>query len=381
MKTKISFEKILCFFLALGVCFIFRAGNYKLGDYLIQQFFIIIPSLFLLCIYIIINTQHNLNVSLFLLIIISIIIFLITSFKFGIENKDFLSLMGFLILPIMIILFNNIKSKEFFIYYYIAIFTVLEIIAITWLINNRAIFNIWDTVKLRGIFYVWPNYFSMLSVIKYGCICIMKKKNISLDRTMILSSISIATVFLSLSRTGIFMLIIVFIINNLLNYKSSKAKHNLYKKVNFIIILVVLILIAYKAIGFKSLSAAATIERTIKSRTNTWISIIETAKENIILGTGFRSTIKYIGNNLSSSHNDYIDFLLKGGVVGFTMIYGFFLHRIIILFKKEEYEVLSVIISILAGSFVQNPLKNISIMVLFAFMLSYSYPSNNTNYD
>jgi len=68
-----------------------------------------------------------------------------------------------------------------------------------------------------------------------------------------------------------------------------------------------------------------------------------------------------------------LDLLLKSGLFGLVFIYGYIFKRLFILIKYKKYEYSGIVVSILIGSLVQNPLKNISIMVIFALLISFSY--------
>lgn len=111
MYDILKFEKIFSFLLAIGVCSVIAAAELKIGNYNVQQFIIIMPSLYMAINYLLIKKQ-KIQKSILLLIFYCFFSFLVGSFMYGISIGDFASLFGFIILPIMINIFINIKSRE-----------------------------------------------------------------------------------------------------------------------------------------------------------------------------------------------------------------------------------------------------------------------------
>lgn len=86
---------------------------------------------------------------------------------------------------------------------------------------------------------------------------------------------SLITIAFSLSRTGMIMLITIIVLPILLRYKSNKHKVKFYKKILFIVGIVVLFVVASNITDLKGISGGATTERTIETRLWRWFDMIE----------------------------------------------------------------------------------------------------------
>lgn len=377
MGKLFNIEKILNFILALGVCLVINLSS-VVSNYQMPQYYIVIPVLFIYLIYLFMLKQKKINLNILLLIALPILSLIITAPGFGVSSNDFVSVFGFILIPVMVLIFVNSDIKSF-IRYYVYIYSIVEIAAVFLLTLRGGLFNVYVVLKFREIFFTWPNAFSMMSAIKFGYTYILAKDNSKSRTNRILQLISVIVIFISLSRTGIAMLLIIYFSTNTLNYikrNKSLSIKKLYNLSKVSIILILFIIVAFYAIAQKNTSWGATTQHTISERLWRWNDTFQVIKDNYLFGTGFRSTVRIVGEHIGSTHNDYLDLMLKSGIFIFTAIYGYFLARTLRLYKYGRYEEFSILLAIYASSFVQNPLKFISTMVLFSVILACSYKIN-----
>jgi len=184
----------------------------------------------------------------------------------------------------------------------------------------------------------------------------------------------IALIFLSLSRTAISVFIASYVINSFLLQKKEKR---LKSKIIVAFILLPLFLLSAKYFFmYKEASPGATIERTLIGRIERWYASWDEAKKSLIIGSGFSRTsagVKfYMGRDgqfydLNSTHNDYVDLIFKGGVLGLSS-YIIMILNITCKGVKHNKGLFLIVFVIIVSALFQNPLKNVKIAFYLYFV-------------
>ena len=296
-----------------------------------------------------------------------IIVQLISSFKFGINN--IFSMFSAYLIVLFIIIYMFINNKFIYLIRNIVIlWSFLEVIAIViYLYNYGFNMNFIDSLIIRKIIPVWPNYFAMISAIKMGLY--YKVKN--LNRISIFPSIIV--IILAQSRTALLMGFVIIVFNIMLGKKIGEIK-----RIFLIAFIICSVIVGwYSILGSKGRMENNSIEHTMESRQARWILLNKIIKENRLVGIGFRSTTTITksetGIEIGSSHNDYIDNILRGGIIYFIIFYGLVVLSIVYASKNKKYSNISILLSVLLAGFTQNPLKNLIIQMIFIFILIDSF--------
>lgn len=375
-------EKLLLVLLAIGISFLFYIDINLVNNQIIQ-YMIILPIFLVYFIFFFIIEKKKMNLYLIAQILLFILLFFFASDKFGIKKSDYISLFGFLIIPIMIILFQQLEKKNALLNYFIYVFTITEIILIIVKLNSTDILGLSDINAMRKTFPRWPNYFAVISSVKVGItFYLMRIKKITSREFYLSIIISAIVIFLSLSRTSIIMLIVIIMINMLVLLEKQSIKNIIKNNLKQIIIVSFVLIIVSISFIAKGNSIHNGLLSSIEGRLRIWKDLIPFIKDNWLIGIGFRSTYDTVTlvDGRGSTHNDFIDIFIKSGIIGFLTIYSYFFRRTFILFKKGRIELASIIISIFIAGLFQNPLKDITIMVIFSLLISCSYNRFNKIY-
>lgn len=365
-------EKIISLILTLGIIssnIRFLSSKYSVFAYLASG----------ICFIIILGHKLYKKESLFLnnKILISIItmtfcIQVVSSFKFGINKVDIVPFAAAYIIPIMIYIFQDYKEEDYmFLYKCISsAWLLMEVFLIIRYISLVGFtFDFYKVTTLRGTFTMWPNYFSMFSIVKLGINLLYIKS----DKKYYMASniISFIILTLSQSRTTAILFYILMISYIIFVRKIKINKKQIAKDIIFLIATVIIINFTF---SFKASMPNNTISHTIQSRENRWDILKLAIKDNLAIGYGFRSVTTMIqkeyGKNIGSSHNDFIDILFKGGIIYFLFFYGLNFYLFIKSIKYKKYSDGIFIVMIIVAGMVQNPLKSFPFLLIYALAVS-----------
>jgi hypothetical protein len=370
--------KLLEYLLAFSMCFMIPVSFLPQT---VQQYVIALPILFILFCGLFLVYKKKFNKDLLILISIIIFAFMLTGFKFGISFNDLMSLVGILLIPLIIQIYIYKKKLSLYKSFY-WLFSVYELILLIFVLRFDAFFDIYKNLLIRDkVSWAFPNYFAMISVVKISIGKIIYNNGIITKKQFIIFSlVSISIVGVSLSRTAMVMLLMVYFIPILLSTDKVDALKTLMMKFRALLTLVFLGIFVYFLFKMKGSIASASVERTLDQRFDKWNELVDFFKGNFILGTGFRSTSKYLTEGIGTTHNDYFDVLLKGGLLLFIYIYFYFAKRIFILYKKKMFVELSIAVSLLFGGLTQNPLKFLPLVIIFSVVIASSYEKKEEDF-
>lgn len=369
--------KVINFLIAFSLCFMIPISFLSST---IQQYVLFIPLISLLFIELFIIKRRKIFFSLLFLIFMFLFTYIITGFEFGLGIDGFIPLLGIILIPVTIQIFIYINPQNIY-KYFIIMFSIYEIVISLVIIQQGIYFDVSKNNIIRdNLSWAFPNYFAMLSVIKITLGYMIYKNNyMSKKRLLLFTLVSLLSIVLSLSRTAYIMLIVVLLIN--LIFIENKNKIVVINKVLISMILIFLLYLINTLNSLKNEFAGATLDNTLMQRFETWRELLELVKEYPIFGIGFRSTSDFIIEGVNTAHNDYIDILIKGGLILFFVVYFYFLKRALVLFKNKKYLEFSILLAILIAGFTQNPIKFLPLMFFFSVILSESYKINELSQE
>lgn len=375
MEKNTTYNHITSIILVFGMIFSFPLAFVDMN---IQQYLIIGPIILVYLIELFIIKNKNLKLSQLNIICIIFIIFIAASFKYGFSVSSLIPLFGILLIPVTIIIFSQ-KSKEFLLQlllYFSMLFSIYEVM----LVINSLYYGYFlssdyygVTLFRENISFDWPNYFAMLSALKIGVVSYLRKSGyVNTKLIYIFTAISLITIIGSVSRTAIIMAVIILLVPTIYNILFNSNKQKFIKIVISAALVIGFLLVTAIVFIFKASNSGAALSRTLNARLGRWEEAFDIVTNNPLIGIGFRSTTSFV-EGIGSTHNDYVDILLKGGLIFIVIFYGYLARRLFILFKNKEIELFSLICSILVAGFVQNPLKKSTIIILFAIFIALSY--------
>lgn len=254
-----------------------------------------------------------------------------------------------------------------------------------------------DSVNiLRHLHPSWPNYVAVTIAI---CILIVKELVAIQRRYWFFLMLFLLIIGLTLSRTGIVALLCGLLFESLDRSEKIDSFHYRIRsrrksfRSGFLLVLVVLI-VAWLIFNNKEITFGSTVYYTISGRITRWSQAIQVWDDNPLFGVGFRSFTKAVPyyehynniRNMGSSHNDFIDLLVRGGVIYLLMFLFFVTIYLIHSLRKGSNKVLgiekitlSIPITILSAAIVQNPLKDPLIVSLFWLFIGMGTACNRRN--
>ncbi len=313
----------------------------------------------------------NLTKLIWMMRIIFITIFLIASFEFGLSSARIVSFIGYFMISFLYetAFIFNIQPKKFFkIFNIIFLFVLIYATCIAgyFIISTGSL--MYNTASIRDLLFLYPNHFSILLILVFWI------RQYFVEKHSILIDIWITIlIFVFLSRVAIASFLISFIVNILISNDIDKWK----KAVSLILVLSLFIPASIYFMGVKEQSVGSTMDRTYYSRVARWEAAFEYIKLDPIIGSGFDRTTDVVSSyqsingqqaELGSMHNDYLDLLVKGGVLGLISFFAVFIGIFITGFKYNKSLVVLALTIMLTALF-QNPIKTIPIMFCLFFTL------------
>jgi O-antigen ligase len=307
---------------------------------------------------------------LWLMRLVFILIFLTASFKFGLTLSRVASFIGYFMLSFSyeIPFILNIQHEKFFKVFNMVFVVVLLYATFVICYYTVPIGSIrYSMPSIRNVLALYPNHFSILLILVFWI------RQYFIDRSSRLVDMwIISLILISLSRVAIATFLLTFAVNILINLNIKRRK----KPLMLILILVLLIPVSVCLMQVKEQSKGSALERTFYLRVARWSAAFDVIKENPIIGTGFDRTTDLVpifeshisgrSLELGSMHNDYVDLLLKGGIIGFTSYLGV-LIGIFAAGIKYDKSLVVLLLTIVSTAFFQNPIKNVSIMFCLYF--------------
>lgn len=314
---------------------------------------------FIIEIFILVNIQYKkleltkeIKKNFFILITITIILFIIQIKNFVIDNFYFFDIVNigcvFVNIVLLYILMFNKKTKEehinsfFKAIVYMGIFAcfvnlclyIKEILATIGIINLKERINIKSFFANRNQFA----FFLYISIISTFFVL----QNLNKKIYKFILAIFFINLVLTMSRTGI-LVVLIFIFLMFLSSNKVSKKSKIFIMLNFVVILVVaftIIIMFFPEVWNKLNSMFFRIEhvKNLSGRTDIWsvgINLLIQNPINFLFGVGrFNSTslLHFATKTFTQFHNIYLDILLTSGLIGlvyFSFIYYNVIRKII----------------------------------------------------
>jgi len=322
--------------------------------------------------------KNKVTIIIWCLRLFTIINFLLVSYRLGITWEDIVSFAGTLFLTFFYELGYLIVTTGYF-ERFLRYWTWVWIpICIYWLLILFPIFfkyGLAEIIYRCKIFITyplswhWPNAFGLYLVLLFWMVIYFSQQN----KKYLLALIFILPVLFFTYAKAAFLAWAI---------SMGVAVWQQRKKKILTSIVLVLILLApfmYAVFGMKSIPAGSSIQHSVEMRKYIWKIAFSQWKKCPFLGYGFRSYTKitplcyYEGGSfvVGSSHNDYIDLLLRGGIIYSILFWSFVLTIIWRGFRvKNEQKNLPrylsySIIALLVAALFQNPFKEPVTLALF----------------
>lgn len=309
--------------------------------------------------------------NLWLLRIVFLFIFLICSFYMDLTLSRSASFVGaialtsFYELPFIF----NINLKRFFEVFnkvVILLLSYCSVVIIYYLIQTQSPLAIIGYV--REYLPSYPNYFAMFLIIHFCArLYLLEKRSIIIDLWILM------VIIITLSRTALVGLIIFLLI-----YIFGNKKYTFQKKMAVVLIATFLLTpLSYFLLMSKGASFGSTMEHTLLSRYFRWETALEVFSEHPLIGYGFDRSVNIVSNyhyvsgrmlELGSMHNDYIDLLIKSGIIGLLMFLAFCLNVLSEGIRKSRL-LFIIMLLMLAFAFIQSPFKNALLMFYLYFII------------
>lgn len=299
-----------------------------------------------------------------------ILIFLMASFKFGLALSRFASFIGYFMISFSyeIPFILNIKHKKFF-RAFNSVFVIVLVYA-TVVICRYAIpigSIRYSISSIRNALALYPNHFAILLILVFWIRqYYTDKPNRLVDAWIVI------LILLSLSRIAIATFALTFVVHIVANHNIKSWK----KPLILILIVCLLMPATVYVMQVKEQSKGSMLHRTLYLRIARWSAAFDVVRENPIMGTGFDRTTDTIPGfyastsgrvlEMGSMHNDYVDLLLKGGIIGFASYIGVLIGIFVVGIKYDKSLVI-LLLTIVLTAFFQNPIKNVSIMFCLYF--------------
>lgn len=309
--------------------------------------------------------------------LLAILIFSIQSFSHGISKTDIFSLCGYMLITFfyefgwLIIHTGNFR---FFIKSWAwisGIFCIYALIRIIPIVIDVKVPVAYSPYVQENIHYTWPNEFSFFVIISWFMAMYLSRDS-KYYRFFYL--IFVPILLLTFCRTSFLLLGCFWIIYSLFWTKKKRTKLIKSLIIICISISIFLVLNARKEVSYED-TRGARFEHSVKMRWSRWDFLLRTYFESPLIGNGFRSIgktipefITYQGHvaKLYSSHNDFFDILLKGGIIYFGAFIFFlyrslwnnFLHASHNKQKRLYILLLFSLLTILCAGLTHNPLKD-----------------------
>lgn len=378
--TKIT---LICLLLLILFPFpIFEVLKYKfLGTFVALIFsFFLLPAVFFL------NKSYwgnKFTIGLWFLRILALLIFLIVTPREGLTQMDLIPFIGTFAMTFFYeigYLITTIGYFEKFLKYwmwlnvFICVYVFIIVVPIFLRQGYIGVINSIDVI--RNYYPSWPNHFGIYLALLFWVIMYFRSHNKNYALLLILI---FPMLFLTSSRTAFLALSVSIIFALYINRKK-------WSTVLILPVLGLLIFSGYIIFTLKNIGGfGSSLEHTIIMRQLRWAEIFYLWKQHPFMGYGFRSlteTVSYFsyGGTLTamgSSHNDYIDLLLRGGLfysIGFWTFVLLTVWRSLrsINQKSELLKHLSYsTIVLLISAFFQNPFKDPVILAYFWIFVSF----------
>lgn len=229
-----------------------------------------------------------------------------------------------------------------------------------------------DSVRsLRRLNASWPNYVAIMMAI---CFLLAREVAAVQRRYRVLLIVPLLILGLTLSRTGM----IAALCGLFVTVGRSRGSGFWGR----ILVTVLSLGVAWIVFIDKGATPGSMLSYTIGARVERWLQAIRVWADNPLFGTGFRSFTAAVPSYYSvfsgrvldtgSAHNDFIDLLVRGGVMYLSIFLLFVITYLVHCWHRSLYGpqgpgrlTLAVPVVILSAAIVQNPLKDPSIGPLF----------------
>lgn len=324
---------------------------------------------------------HNkITIAVWSLRILATIEFLATSFALGIGGMDLVSFAGTLGLTFfyeMGYLFVASGYFRRFLRFWLWVNMVLVAFLLTIVVpiamrgGTAGVIN--HVNQIRALVVSWPNYVGIYLVLLFWMVIFLA--HIKDKKYLWLLVPTLLTLFLTSSRTAVVAL------GGTILFAAWRERKRIHPAAGVFLLLLFVVTAGYFAFKTKAIGFGTSLSHTVIARQLRWEAALSKWATHPFLGYGFRSftiivpTYQY-GNGVGatgSSHNDYIDLLLRGGLLYSIPFWAFVLIAIrqgFYLKDKKAFRYLSYsIIGLLIAALFQNPFKD---PVILAYFWSYA---------
>jgi len=178
--------------------------------------------------------------------------------------------------------------------------------------------------EIRKYLPTWPNYFAISLGLVTGLIVYFGHVN---RRYFMLLAIVGPVMLLTMSRTGAILLTALFVIW----LARSKYRNAWFQVVVFLAVIAIGVVVNLVKPLTAEMAGGRTLERAYYARAGRWEAALNVWKERPLLGYGFESFtdlvtevyfLDRIVEVVGSSHNDYVDLLVRAGLVYSLVFWG-----------------------------------------------------------
>lgn len=238
---------------------------------------------------------------------------------------------------------------------------------------------------VRSYMYYWPNHFAMhMVLLSWMALALVVTR---CRAHLWLLAGALAGVLISASRTALLALGASMCVAIWMKRRRVRPAH-------FAIILLLIVPAVYAAFTLKEANAGNTLSTSLLQRASRWQVAVEVWKGQPILGSGLRSFTYEIPTfawgaeiyEMGSSHNDYIDLLVRGGLLYSIAFWSFVAFVIIKALRRRtrlppflEYASFGMVGAVVAAMY-QNVFKDpVFAAAFWAYVAAVSYYTYRCN--
>ena len=358
---------------------LFKVLKYDMvGAYLaLVPFIFLLPAVFLL------SKQYwksEITIALWGLRFLGIIGFLITSFGFGISGLDLVTVSGTIGLTFFYEMGYFLSAAgylkrflQYLLWASMILLVYLSVIIVPILVESgvSGVYgHIWH-IRRTSFVVSWPNYIGMYLVLVFWLVIFVARKSNNRKYYLMLALV-LPVLFLTMTRTA-------FVALGASMLFAAWRERRRFRQAA--VLLVVLALLAVGFAGYAGFERKGSLSGGLIPRQAVWQQALTYWGESPVLGYGLRSFTEMapitkwtVEPQLATAFNDYVDLLVRGGLLYSILFWSFVLFALYRGLKLGNYKgylfpCLSYsIIALLVCAIPQNPFKN---PVLVAFFWIY----------
>jgi O-antigen ligase len=289
----------------------------------------------------------------------------------------------FILVPLSLIIANKRQTQQKLVLWS---FVIGNLFAVYFSLTTFLFEGLWGSMDIRLLnfksivnAYKHYNYFGLnlcFSLFSLGYLLKTKKHLIQFISLGLFSLVGLIFILLVQSRISLFCFsisVLVLLIQKIIEFKYIRFG----LPISFVI-MIILLFVVYKSPAFQmsNIDNGLSINMIDVERSHIWKTAFELFRESPIFGYGIGDVKIYIqstDNLILNAHNQFVEFLLEGGIVSLFLFIYFWI--VLIFYSRQgEFKFFSIVLSlvflsILLVESIFNRISGVSLFILFYYLL------------